>query len=335
MHGPLGFGILWSDATSSSRSTSEARAKLYELSRFREWRRDTLYVAYLDDFGHVGPFVSRTDPAHKTNPVFGLGGIVLPYSSVRDFATWFYKRKCELLAFEIERSGVHPSQWEKKGAALLTTRNIHQYRQLRLTINRILNRIESVGGFVYYKGIVKHRAPEDSSAKRLYMSVLRKAIQGLDRHCLTEDAEFLLVLDECSGPEFHADVTIRQAGLTMFGKDYCSRLVEPPFSVSSHLYQTLQCADWICGLLGRLEAYKAEPAEFSEFEWAARYFDDRLKRVSKHSSVRSKQRGLQYQAQYATPQSARPAVSASLSEARAYANGNGVEIITVEIRETL
>ena len=74
------------------------------------------YFAYLDEFGHVGPYVARTDPKYRESPVFGLAGFVLPADEVRGFGTWFYQRKCELLAFEIARSGKHPALWEKKGA---------------------------------------------------------------------------------------------------------------------------------------------------------------------------------------------------------------------------
>ena len=62
------------------------------------------YFAYLDEFGHIGPYVSRQDPRHNDSPVFGLAGFVLPSEQVRGFGTWFFQRKCELLAFEIERS---------------------------------------------------------------------------------------------------------------------------------------------------------------------------------------------------------------------------------------
>ena len=64
------------------------------------------YIAYLDEFGHIGPFVSRQHPQHNTSPVFGLGGFVLPSSKVRAFATWFYQLKCNLLQFEIDRDGI-------------------------------------------------------------------------------------------------------------------------------------------------------------------------------------------------------------------------------------
>ena len=33
-----------------------------------------LYIVYLDEFGHIGPFISHDHPTHKTHPIFGLGG---------------------------------------------------------------------------------------------------------------------------------------------------------------------------------------------------------------------------------------------------------------------
>ncbi|MXY18976.1 MAG: DUF3800 domain-containing protein, partial [Synechococcus sp. SB0664_bin_36] len=35
------------------------------------------YFAYLDEFGHIGPYVSREDPKYHQSPVFGLAGLVL------------------------------------------------------------------------------------------------------------------------------------------------------------------------------------------------------------------------------------------------------------------
>ena len=46
------------------------------------------YIAYLDEFGHVGPYIDRTHPRHNDSPVFGLAGFVLPLDEVRGFATW-------------------------------------------------------------------------------------------------------------------------------------------------------------------------------------------------------------------------------------------------------
>ena len=125
---------------------SEARASARAFVRLREVMT---YLAYLDEFGHIGPCVDRSDPKHNDSPVFGLAGLILPANTVRGFGTWFFQRKAELLEFEIQRSGKHPAVWEKKGSSLYTVTNVARYRELRTFTNRFFNKIKSIGGFVF------------------------------------------------------------------------------------------------------------------------------------------------------------------------------------------
>ena len=138
------------------------------------------YFAYLDEFGHIGPYISRADPRYKDSPVFGLAGFVLPAAEVRGFGTWFFQRKCELLKFEIERSGQHPTVWEKKGASLFTVKNVTKYRELRNFTNRFLTKLKKLGGFVFYVGIKKTAAPAEHAPNQLYKTMLVEAIKRID-----------------------------------------------------------------------------------------------------------------------------------------------------------
>jgi len=122
---------------------------------FRVFGGSLPYIVYLDEFGHIGPYISRTDPRHNDSPIFGLAGFALPVEKVRNFGTWFIQRKEELLGWEIERAGAHPATWEKKGAALYTLRNIRKYRELRTFTNRFLNKIRNCNGFIFYVGVEK------------------------------------------------------------------------------------------------------------------------------------------------------------------------------------
>ena len=45
------------------------------------------YFAYLDEFGHIGPYLGRTHPRCNDSPVFGIAGLVLPVNEVRGFGT--------------------------------------------------------------------------------------------------------------------------------------------------------------------------------------------------------------------------------------------------------
>ena len=151
-------------------------------------------VTYLDEFGHIGPYIAHDDPKHKTHPVFGLGGIVLPFDQVRTFATVFFKNKSGLLKREIDRSGRHPAQWEKKGSSLYTTKNVQNYPELSRTTHRLLNKLKKCRGFVFYVGEEKVRTAESFDARHQYSTVLKEAIKRINQHCEENDDYFCLIL---------------------------------------------------------------------------------------------------------------------------------------------
>ena len=245
------------------------------------------YIAYLDEFGHIGPYIARTHPRHNDSPVFGLAGFVLPLDEVRNFATWFFQRKGQLLKYEIDQSGKHPARWEKKGSSLYTARNVSTYPELRKFTNRLFNRIAASGGFVFYAGIRKTAPLADHDPNLLYRSMLREAIRRLNDFCAKDcppGTNFLLALDEHDQRE----ALTTEASRSMFGGPHPQRrLVEPPFQLESHRYQTLQAADWIAGLVGRLGAFWMDPGSFPENEVFRTYFHGRLDNASRRSGIRS------------------------------------------------
>lgn len=254
------------------------------------------YFVYLDEFGHVGLYIGRTDSHHNASPVFGLAGFALPSHQIRGFATWFYQRKCELLDPEIKRSTRIPAVWEKKGSRLYTVANVKGYRSLRTFTNRLFNHIPALGGFVFYVGIRKTLAPDEHNANHLYVGILREAIKRLDQYC-TEDcspaSQFILAVDEHP----RRSELITAASQSMFGDEPRRRLIEPPFHLESHRYQTIQAADWIAALVGRLGAYWEDPDAYPENEVFLKYFGTRLDRASRRSGIRSRPAGIRAQAQ--------------------------------------
>lgn len=242
-----------------------------------------LYFAYLDEFGHIGPYIARNDPAHNDSPVFGLAGMILPYNQVRAFSTWFYQLKCRLLEWEIQEAGQHPSTWEKKGSALYTTRNVTTYPELRRATFRLLNKIRAVGGHVFYVGLQKNRPVAEFNAQGLYLTVLGEAMKRLNQYADERDAEMIIVMDEHQDRE----AILTRASQAMYGGPTPRRrIIEPPFQVESERYQTCQCADWLCGLVGRIGAYQSQPVEWNDMAWTQTYFQDRLDAASVRSSIR-------------------------------------------------
>ena len=240
------------------------------------------YVAYLDEFGHVGPYISRDHPRHNHSPVFGLAGFVIPIAEVRGFATWVFQRKQEVFRDDIAKSGKIPAQWEKKGSRFFTRSNVTSYRQLRLLTNRLLDKVTQLNGFVLYVGVKKTGAAKGND---LYENVFVEVLKRVDHFCKEDcspPGRFVVVLDEHSLR--HKIVTL--AGQSMFGGPNPRRhLIEPPFQVESHRYQTLQAADWIAGLMGRIGAYCADPVAYDDYEVFVKYFGRRVYNTSRRCGI--------------------------------------------------
>ena len=66
------------------------------------------------------------------------------------------------------------------------------------------------------------------------------------------------------------------------------RLIEPPFQAESQYYQTLQAADWIAALIGRMEANRTKPDEYADWLVFRENFDARIKKISARSGVHTK-----------------------------------------------
>ena len=244
-----------------------------------------IFLAYLDEFGHIGPFLSRSHEKHKTSPVFGLAGFLLPVEEVRSFTTWFFQRKCDLLSYEIERSRQHPARWEKKGAALYTLRNVEKYPALHRMTHRLFNRITKAGGYIFFTGLEKPWGPDELDSRELYRLVLRETLKRLDDFCIDHDgnASIMIVLDE------HEDrmSLLTHAAVNMFGgAEPRTHIIEPPFQVESHMYQSLQAADWIAGLVGRIGCIWARPEEYADY-LPFRRFEKHLCAASIRSGIKT------------------------------------------------
>lgn len=239
------------------------------------------YVVYLDEFGHIGPFVARHHQRHNDSPVFGLAGLMIPAEAVREFAIYFYRLKCRLLHWELQHrnpDNLPAYQWEKKGSAVFTPTNVTQYRSLRDATFRMLSHIRRIDGHIFYTGEHKTCAPGLHDAARTFQRQLLSAIRKIDRHCVAANATFALLLDQQEAGDRWREGNVEACTLAMFEarEDKCRALIEPPLQGESHLFQTLQCADWLCGLVGRLMAYSVAPDEYADWAVFGRYFGDRV-----------------------------------------------------------
>tara|TARA_B110000211_G_scaffold232906_1_gene297746 strand:+ start:960 stop:1859 length:900 start_codon:yes stop_codon:yes gene_type:complete len=261
---------------------------------FNVWKlMPNLYIVYLDEFGHVGPYISNDDPHHNTHPVFGLGGFVLPAEKVRSFSSFFFKLKQNLFdGYDIpearkkaESNGerFQLSTWEKKGSKQYSVANLKKFKTfLTRSTNRIINRITDDGGFLFYVGEAKKRGLENHDPQRVYTSSLKEIIKRLDDEFKSQDAQFLIFMDD-----HETRTQIVKNAIYEMHQQQKYQLVEAPVQVDSKLYQTIQCADWFCSIYGKISFYDAEPDVKPEYELFKRYFGDRITAAQKRSNVRN------------------------------------------------
>lgn len=137
---------------------------------------------------------------------------------------------------------------------------------------------------MFFVGVEKTQDPEASNPRNLYLAVPWEAMKRLNDFGEARNAEIAIVIDEHQD----RDAILTKACQEVFGSHSGRRrIIEPPFQVEGHRYQTCQCADWICGLIGRLGAYRARPDEWNDMERAELYFENRLQEAAERSGIRS------------------------------------------------
>lgn len=165
--------------------------------------------------------------------------------------------------------------------------NVTNYSNLRNLTRRLFNKIDALDGFVFYVGVKKTSSPGDHTPKGPYAQILLEAIKRIDEFCANDckpPGNFLLALDEHEQRPASLTEATRRMYRTIERRRH---LIEPPFHIESHRYQTIQAADWIAGLVGRLGVIWRDPQAFPENEVFRRYFEHRLNHISRRSGIRT------------------------------------------------
>lgn len=236
---------------------------------------------YLDEFGHIGPFMSRQSPKYNESPVFGLAGIILPGDAIRPFATRFLQLKEHIFKEEINKSRKLASHWEKHGSTIFTPKGVSRYPYIRRAGFRILNYVKDCGGRVFYYGREKISGTTNVNSIGLYTTILSHTIQHLERFSESVNANYIMVVDEHSARK----QLLITASKTMYGHYPARHMLSPPFEVESYFNQNIQAADWVAAIVGRLWNYELLPNQFADHQNFKKYFWQRVHQVVTHSTV--------------------------------------------------
>lgn len=228
-----------------------------------------MLVAYLDEFGHVGPYIS---PEHKKffhHPLFGYAGIVLPEQSVRAFGARFEHRKARMFRHDIIRDGKHPRRWEKKGSELYTSGAQLRYPERNLQIADLGTYLSRLNGKFFFYGELKPVGSIKETGQTPAETTRTALVGAVRRLCAYADGQGqdLLVLLDRGGPMPREEAITAMASFIYSSPDPAmKRILEVPMELESHRYGAMQFADWTCAILSRASHFHFTNSD--EFAWS-------------------------------------------------------------------
>lgn len=73
----------------------------------------SMQLAYIDEIGEAGAFISHDHPKFNTSPAFGYAGFIIPAEKSRPFGQIFAKERNQRFARKLAESKT-PGRWEVK-----------------------------------------------------------------------------------------------------------------------------------------------------------------------------------------------------------------------------
>ena len=220
----------------------------------------TVLLAYLDEIGETGAFVSRTDHRYKTSPAFGYAGFVIDAERAREFGQAFVEGKRQLFHTEMD-AAEHPGRWERKGSQLFRATTLQRYPEQFRVFRALVRSCRSLGGQLFYYADEKPvgtpgQTRLDPTAREA--AAMRETLNRIARHAESKATTVLVMLDQIT------EKTRSERLPNMYGHVYArstdypemKRIVEPPMHVDSALSSTIQFADWVAAFVSRALDYQ-------------------------------------------------------------------------------
>lgn len=223
-----------------------------------------MLLAYIDEVGETGAFVSRDNNKYNTSAAFGYAGFIIPEHKARYFGSLFQKDKNTLFAKELAEAE-HPGRWEKKGADLFRP-NTHKHypAQLRVFAGLVRQVVELGGRLFYYAdqkplGTPGQVAPLGGTEPvDRETAAMQETLNRIARHAKTRNSNVMVVIDQINEktraerlPRMYSHILGRAADFPEM-----RRIIEPPMHVDSKLSANIQFADWVAACVSRAIDYQ-------------------------------------------------------------------------------
>lgn len=255
-----------------------------------------MLLAYIDEIGEPGAYVSKAHRRFNTSPAFGYAGFVIPEGSARSFSMCFTEEKRRIFEKEIPDSS-SAGRWERKGSDIFTrdvwAKHRHQIRMFR----GLVTKLGELGGKVFYYAEQKEKGTDRQvrlSREEREQSAMRETVNRLCRYAAHKNSNLLMMMDQVNETQRLAHTSLAYAHIFSRSKEFpeMERAVEPPMHIDSALSSGIQFADWIAASVTRAIDYQLEPE--SNFTWIPKALLGHMRhRITAESKLRLWQSSLQ------------------------------------------
>lgn len=228
-----------------------------------------MLLAYLDEVGEPGAYISKDHPRFNTSPAFGYAGFVIPEGQARAFGSLFTQEKRTLFASEL--AGVkNPGRWERKGSDIFTPDVWRLYPGQVRVFRGLVRKLTDLGGQIFYYADEKERGTEKQvrmDRQDREIRALEETMNRLCRHAAQRDENLLIMMDQVNEKQRAAQVAKLYAHIFSRAREFpeMARAVEPPMHIDSTLSSNIQFADWVATAVSR--AIERQLEHQSRFDW--------------------------------------------------------------------
>lgn len=228
-----------------------------------------MLLAYIDEVGEPGAFVSKTHPKYRTSPAFGYAGFVIPEEEARRFGQTFTIEKRTLFKGELE-TVKSVGRWEKKGSDIFRPQTWNKYPQQVRVLRGLIKQLKSANGAIFFyveEKQVGTPAQIQSTREELEANALRETVNRLCTYAEAHGQNLLILMDQVNESQRTVQVAELYAHVFSRSQEHpeMKSIIEPPMHIDSALSSNIQFADWIASAVGRAVDYQL--IEESAFTW--------------------------------------------------------------------
>lgn len=228
-----------------------------------------MLLAYIDEIGETGAFVSREHKRFNTSPAFGYGGFIIPAENARIFSRHIHEHKRTRFKQELDRSQ-NPNHWEVKGSDLFRHNTPKVAPGNFRIFHSLVQYLRHLDGKLFYYANEKpigtpKQIPFDKTERQ--NAAMKETLNRIARHAHNSNREAMIIFDAVNEKERvdHVSRAYSHIYSRAVSNNEMEAIIEPPMHVDSKLSTNIQFADWVAAFTSR--AIDWQLINNSRFQW--------------------------------------------------------------------